>query len=985
MVNLLHSIVALFFLAAASASGQGIVGGLPANVPLGDTARIVTMPQLRPGVAGSHGFVKTTADGRFAFDDGSPARFVGVTLDWTATMPDSAQAVRWAARMAKLGINLVRLRYFDGAFWWAEYLSVLERASDFKTLNPERMRRLDWFVHQLRLHGIYTYLTLQSMRAPLATDGYGTLADSAMWLSPGLFHMYPQGRTLLKNHARLLLDHVNEFTGRAYRDEPAIAMIELMHGTSILANWKYGYLNYAPGGSTISYNHSRRLDTMFAQYLRNRYSGQQGLDVAWRVAPPGGFPNLLQEGSFEGAFDQHWQVLSSEASVTSILTQNDSVPDGEYALTLRVRNAHGAVGQAYMTQSVPLQYNTLYRLSFRGKASNPEGRNVYVAAVENSTDGVYAGLSAYVPVTNAWQKHEVVFLTPAVTRAPVALYLFFGDVDGDLSVDDVRLEAVPPVGLLPTERIDSANITRIPWGNAAAAQVSTQRVEDQSEFLMSLDRDLFTDMRAYVRDSIKARQPITGSAHTYVSTLLEGSIERTMDFSTTQSAHDWVAGNADSVELRNYSPLRMGYAVLVHDYSGLAHERQPHVVTVSTPHPNRYLAEMMTFLPAYALHQGWDAVIYDLWADDNLSDTLPYIGPTEWYEFSKNPVFNALLPATSAMFREGLVAPATGTIRLEHTPRQIAQGPRFASTLGRHGFPTSIPNWAMAVNRIVHDSLNAAQFSQTNDISFPPILDDEVMSDTRELRWEFNSGVMSINSPKMQAATGHISRSGGVSLDMLNVQVLSNNETATVMWVSLDSTRTLDDAGRSFLVVASRAEVTGTKWRDTTKVIGWGKGPMIVEPVRARLTFKLETPAARLLITPLDSLGRIGGDTLAVGSDGTVTIDQSRTRAQWYEVVIDRGSGVNNSTNVSLSSMRALRMRDGRIQLEMRLARGADDATLDVYDAVGRRCASATIGAVAAGTSRRELDIEGLANGSYTVMMRSSGGEPIPARMVVVR
>ncbi|MBC8145594.1 MAG: hypothetical protein H7X80_08400, partial [bacterium] len=565
MRRLLHTAF-LLALTVITASAQGIVNGFNANVPLGDTARVATLPQLPPGVAGSHGFVKTTADGNFEFEDGSPARFVGVTLDWTAVMPDSMHAMRMAARMSKLGINLVRLRYFESSFWWSDYYSVFDRLQEFKQFNPERMRRFDWFVYQLKLHGIYVYLPLQSSRIAISTDGFGTLADSAFGFGAGLYHLYPQGRTLLKNHSRMLLDHVNPFTGRAYRDEPAIAMLEVMFNGSMLGFWKANQTTYAapaPALSTLSYAHSRRLDTLYSNYLRTRYNTQQGLEVAWRVAPQGGFPNLLQEGSFEGPFDQHWQVISYQANVTPILTQNDSVPDGQYAMTLRVRNTSGVLGEAYMTQNVPLTYNTLYRLSFRARASNPGGRSVYVAGVESSSEQASAGLSASVMVTNDWREHEVVFMTPMVTRAPIAIYLFFGDVDGDLSIDDVQLHAVQPVGLLAEERLDRSNVTIIPWANTAANVVSTQRVEDQSEFLMSLDRDLMTDVRKFIRDTVKARQPITGATHSTASTILEASVQRSMDFTTSASGFDYVYAIADGWRLVNYSPLRLGYATLV--------------------------------------------------------------------------------------------------------------------------------------------------------------------------------------------------------------------------------------------------------------------------------------------------------------------------------------------------------------------------------------------------------------------------------------
>jgi hypothetical protein len=972
----------LSLLATLPLAAQGLSDGIPANVPLHDTARAVTLPRIDAAPAGSHGFVRTTPDGRFQFNDGTPARFVGVTLEWSACLPDSAQAIRIAARLAKLGVNLVRMRYFENSYWWGGASSILDVATGAQALNPETMGRFDWFVHQLRAHGIYSYLTLQAARAPVAQDGLGELADSALWLGTGLYHLYPEGRAALKHHSRLILDHVNPFTGRAYRDEPAIAMIELMDRGSFLSMWRQGLTSHVNGGYTLSFDHSRRLDTLFSRYLAGRYGSQSGLAAAWReTPPPGGYPNVVREGSFEGDFEQHWEAFAYDGpTVTTILTQNDSVPDGQYALTLRLRNTDGTLTKAYLRQAVPLEYNRLYRLRFRAKASNPTGRPVYVIGVESAEAGAYAGLQATVQVNSYWSEHEVTFLTPAVMRAPVSVYLFFGDTDGDLSLDDVKITAVEPAGLLAGESLATSTVARIPPSTNASLLVASQRLEDQSEFMMGLDRGLFGELRSYVRDSIGAPQPITGAGHSWASNLMEASVQRSMDFSTANVNWDWIESITDGMRVRNYSQLRQTWAGSIHDLSSFAHDRQPLVAAFAQPNANRFLAESMTLLPAYALHQEWDAIIFDVWSDDRFFDTLDIVGSSDYYELAKNPVANAMLPAVSQIFRNALVAPASSTIRLQHTREQIAQIPRFYWAWGRHAVPAYIPGWAMAVNRIVHDSLDASEFTQTGDISFPPTLDEEASSDTREIRWEHNQGVLSINTPRLQAATGHISRSGGVSLDQLDIEVLSGNETATVIWTTTDSLRTLEDAGRSLLVVTSRTEPTGLAWSDTANLTGWGTSPMVIEPVRARLTFSLAAPAQRLLVRALDSSGLPTGDTIAIASDGSIMIDQSRTKSQWYEVIVDRGSGITGAELAD--AVRVIRSNGDRLLLEINATR-ADDARIELYDAVGRLVRS-DARTLVAGAQRHSIDATGLASGAYSCIVRTSSGATV-ARVIIAR
>ncbi|MDX9754867.1 MAG: hypothetical protein RBU29_12965, partial [bacterium] len=67
--------------------------------------------------AGKHGFLDIQ-DGKFEFEDGTPARFWGTTISGAACFPSHDQAPLIAERLSQLGINLVRLQSMDAP--WAE-------------------------------------------------------------------------------------------------------------------------------------------------------------------------------------------------------------------------------------------------------------------------------------------------------------------------------------------------------------------------------------------------------------------------------------------------------------------------------------------------------------------------------------------------------------------------------------------------------------------------------------------------------------------------------------------------------------------------------------------------------------------------------------------------------------------------------------------------------------------------------------------------
>ncbi|MCS6950366.1 MAG: carbohydrate binding domain-containing protein, partial [bacterium] len=67
--------------------------------------------------AGKHGFL-TVRNGKFVFEDGTPARFWGVNIVAGNVFMDKTTAERTAARLAKFGCNMVRLHHMDAS--WAQ-------------------------------------------------------------------------------------------------------------------------------------------------------------------------------------------------------------------------------------------------------------------------------------------------------------------------------------------------------------------------------------------------------------------------------------------------------------------------------------------------------------------------------------------------------------------------------------------------------------------------------------------------------------------------------------------------------------------------------------------------------------------------------------------------------------------------------------------------------------------------------------------------
>jgi len=991
------SLAFLFLLVGSSrvdAQEIGIANGIPYPVSADDTVSSPYLPTIPTGEAGDHGFLQADGKGGFAFEDGTPARFFGVAVQGAACFPDSATAIVMAARLRKLGVNLVRFDYMDFSYVWAQGASFLDVTSGARSLNAGQMRKFDWFVYQLKKNGIYSYIYLQAARAPRAEDGLGTLADSALWVGYAFNYLYPQSRATHKLIAKLLMEHVNPFTNKEYRAEPAIAMVEIWKQGSLLAYMHINYINHNPASYSFSWNHSRRLDTLFADFLRNKYGTTAALTTAWsNPVPNGGYANRFSEGSFEGEYDLHWQIAAYDGtSLNQILTQ-DSVPDGKYALTLRTRNSQGNLTGAYMLQLADLGLDTLYQLIFKVKCSNPEGRQLFLYGAEAKTDALYAGLNQTLTVTPYWKEDTVSFLVPIRPSAPIQIGFYFGDADGEITFDDIRLRPFQPYSVVPGESLENSTITRIPWKNAATYLVSSQRMQDQAEFYIDLDRDYQTDLYRYVVDTLHAEQPVTGAGTFWASSFMELGTQSNMDFATSETGWDNASSNDGKFHINNNSILRLYYYTPgIYEVASRTLENQPMVVGFGQPFPNRYQAEGMLYLPAYSSLQGWDGIVWQTYLDNYAYLATDHADSALWYQMAKNPTLLSLMPAASYLFRNGLVSPAQTTVRLHHSEQQALLFPRMEQFWSSYAVPGGINGYGMASTRIVSDSLNSLVPTQASDIAFPTQSDGIVVSDTRQIEWNVYGSTLTINSPKAQGATGYLGRSDNVLLDNLEIDLTSGNETSTFLWVPLDSSRTLSEPGRSFLVIASRTEPTGMHWLDSTYTDTWGTGPMTIDPVRAALTFRFDTSVASVTLIPLDESGRVANQEPIVakrtGNFFTATIDQRTTRAMWYAV--EAVGGASDAPVVADASERALlsvypNITSDRAFVEAALPSARESVDVVLYDPLGRRVATLHDGAAGAGRTGFRLDCHDLPAGAYHLQLRTERGETATATVHVVR
>jgi hypothetical protein len=186
--------------------------------------------------AGKHGFLKAVKD-RLVFDDGTQARFWGTNVVAYALFGTTSHedVRRQARRLSELGFNLVRLHHIDSD--WVQPNIFGKQARDTQTLDEASLERLDWWIKCLEDEGIYVWLDLHVGRQLKVGDQIDDFAEIGKGKPSGDLRGYnyvnASVREAMQRFNESYVNHLNHFTGRRYKDDPAIVTMLLTNENDV--------------------------------------------------------------------------------------------------------------------------------------------------------------------------------------------------------------------------------------------------------------------------------------------------------------------------------------------------------------------------------------------------------------------------------------------------------------------------------------------------------------------------------------------------------------------------------------------------------------------------------------------------------------------------------------------------------------------------------------------------------------------------------
>ena len=181
--------------------------------------------------AGKDGYIRVD-NGHLVKTNGERFRIWGVNFTGSACFPSQSDAPIVADHLARFGINCVRFHFLDSN--WSDSLFIKGR-NDTRALDRQQLDRLDYFVAELKERGIYTNINLNVGRNYRKGDGVRDYEYLGLAKVVNYFDELIQ--MLHRQYAQQLLTHYNPYTKSEYRNEPAIAIVEIVNENSIVEAW----------------------------------------------------------------------------------------------------------------------------------------------------------------------------------------------------------------------------------------------------------------------------------------------------------------------------------------------------------------------------------------------------------------------------------------------------------------------------------------------------------------------------------------------------------------------------------------------------------------------------------------------------------------------------------------------------------------------------------------------------------------------------
>jgi len=964
-------ILPLFLLLSISLHAQNFDGGFNFYMPPGDSTAQRFLPQFAKQPLTN--FVGVNTDGHFEAG-GEQVRFWGVNVTNGACFPKKNKAPWVAARMRKMGINLVRFHNMDNT-WAGDDASIFyQNSTTTQVLNFFALDKLHYFLHHLKQQGIYANINLHVARNFREGDGV-VGADSIQDAGKVVTIFDRKLIALQKQYATQLLTPVSLYTGLPLTNDPVVAMVEISNENSLYNYWRGDLLQHFSHGGQLMHRHCDTLDLRWNQFLQNKYANQTALANVWNAlaSTPGANQQLLDNGFENGNPNGDWTIELHEAAAANLSIVQTNPFEGQDCARVNITNVTGTGWHIQFKQeNLSVEAGKAYTVRFAARADQPA--SIYAYTMRNLPPWDWYG-SAQVNLTQQWQEFSYSFIAPEDNADFVRFAFSFDNNLGNFYFDKMSISDAGATGIAAGESLANGNIRRMNYSDRAS--YTLPRIADMTEFYLQLQRNYFVEMRDFLRNELGVKVPIAGSNG--LGGPSDVFTHQDMDYVDDHGLWDYPRWSYDGTnwvwEVANEPMVKSDWWTTPNElFSGLAMKGRPFTLSqYYHAYPNIYQVEMMPWMTAYGAFHDADALVfyeynndYDEWEKDMVDG---------FYAIHRNASQMALSPMFAYAYRNGLIAPATNPIELNYSKDYMLNQVPLTDNSGRWG--THLPyNSRLALTTAIRtagfDGTGAPDFDQ-----LPAGPGVQATTSTGETTVDAEKGLLTTVTPKFISVCGFLNENAGHVAGP--IKVLSGNDFAAVTWLSLTEDP-VGESAESVLTVSSKVQNKNMVWEGNSVQNGWGHQPTEVFPMQ--LTLEITHDADVLRLYALSPTGAEGSFTsyVAEGNKFTVNLDQSSEKTLWYglefsDVLATAEPVVANTLTLSPNPAGAHSFA------EVSLKKAAP-LTLRLLDAQGRLVKTIYQNSQPVKAVREGIETSSLAAGTYLVECRA--GDWVKVEKLVV-
>jgi hypothetical protein len=803
------SLIFVFIACAVVCSGAA-AEFVPFVIPAKPNAgSLIAVSSFEPIKIGSD---RLQAEAGHFYRDGKRVRLWGVNLSFGANFPTHEDAPLVAARLAAAGVNTVRCHHMDTAKWprgiW--------NAKDGRTIAPEALDRLDFFIDQLARHGIFVNINLHVGRAhseylglPEPNRKYDKISNI---FTPVLIEAQ-------KKYARELLTRVNPYRKVRYAADPAVALVEITNENSFFMWSSEETLR------TLPPYYADILRGKFNAWLKGRYGSNEKLRQAWAegIQPLG--ENILANGNFRtivpgATIPKAWnleQHLDCKASVARLRYQSRDT------LCMKIGKADETQWHLQFNQrDLALRQGQYYTVIFDAASEKP--RQISCTVSQANSPWGNLGLSRQAELTPKWQKFRFGFVAGADEKNARVSFAVGGS-DVTVYLANVEFRPGGRAGLQESEAVEAGSVA------VFADNASPRRTVDRMCFLAETEKAHFDEMRNFIKKDLGCEALITG---TIVFGPLGLYAQSDMDFIDAHAywqhprfpGRPWDSNNwlIDQKPMTDYPAEATLFRLAAERLDG-----KPFTVSeYNHPAPLDSQAECVPMIASFGAAQDWDGIwLYtyshgtDDWYRENLSG---------YFDIDTNPAKWGFMRAGAAIFRDSGI----GHVGRFESLGLVEPSGDLLTSLGRlhRKYGGNMAEMLASEMDISWQDLLEMGVSLTFDSERESSRTQPRVAPTK-LKWSGEKGMgLYVAQAGAAVLAGHTSRFAQVT-DDIRIQSPSY---AVITTTSLDGTPVWS-ATKILITACGRCENTGMKFSEDRRTVGrnWGGPPVRIEAVEGTL------------------------------------------------------------------------------------------------------------------------------------------------------